>query len=286
MALSMSASLGRGVFLSNAQADMNCALWQYPHWTTSTSVHARRSASICCPCTPSMVVTSRPCTASIGVTHERTASPFRCTVQAPHNALPQPNFVPTSFNSPRSTQSSGVSGSAFTVRLLLLIESVVMVFLVASSDFQRQAAQPLSRERVHGVGDRRCNRRRARFAHTPGRLIAGYDLHLDCRALVDAKRWVVVKVALLHLTLIDGDLAVERSRQAVHDGAFHLLANQVRVHGHTAVDDALDPVHTNLFIFGQRDFGDLRNDAAEGAVDREAPRALRAVGRFAVGPSA
>src|SRR5882672_4911196 len=271
MALSMSASLGRGVFLSNAQADMNCALWQYPHWTTSTSVHARRSASICCPCTPSMVVTSRPCTASIGVTHERTASPFRCTVQAPHSALPQPNFVPTSFNSPRSTQSSGVSGSAFTVRVLPLIESVVMVFLAndggkrhgyprfgrskVSSDFQRQAAQTLSRECEHGVGDRRCDRRRARLAHTPGRLIAGNDLDLDCRALVDAQRRVVVKVALLNPTLVDGDLAMERGRQAIHDGAFHLLANQVWIHRHTAVDDADDPVHANLVILGQRDFG-------------------------------
>jgi hypothetical protein len=27
-------------------------------------------------------------------------------VQAPHKALPQPNLVPTSFSSPRSTQSS------------------------------------------------------------------------------------------------------------------------------------------------------------------------------------
>src|ERR1700730_2276682 len=147
-----------------------------------------------------MVVTSRPCTASIGVTQARTASPFTCTVHAPHSALPQPNLVPTSFSSPRSTHSSGVSGSAFTVTVLPLIESVVIVLLACmfprtlhgyprlgrssvSSDFQRQAAQALSRERVHGVGDCRCNRRGAGFAHPRGRLIARHDLDLDWRTL-------------------------------------------------------------------------------------------------------
>src|SRR5260370_21946872 len=128
-ALSISASLGLGVFLSSAHADISCPLWQYPHWTTSTSVHARRRESICAPLTPSMVMISRPCAASIGMTHERTASPSKCTVHAPHSALPHPNLVPTSCNSPRSTHSRGVSGSAFTVTVLPLILSVVMAFL-------------------------------------------------------------------------------------------------------------------------------------------------------------
>ena len=34
-----------------------------------------------------------------------------CTVQAPHWAMPHPNFVPTIFNSSRSTHRSGVSSS-------------------------------------------------------------------------------------------------------------------------------------------------------------------------------
>ncbi|MCY1376269.1 hypothetical protein D9M69_637470 [compost metagenome] len=77
-----------------------------------------------------MVVTSRPATASSGVTQERTAWPSRCTVQAPHSALPQPNLVPTSFISPRSTHSSGVSGSALTVAVRPLIFSVVVVVVM------------------------------------------------------------------------------------------------------------------------------------------------------------
>ena len=56
------------------------------------------------------------------VTHERTGAPSRCTVHAPQSAMPQPNFVPVSPRSSRSTQSSGVSGSAvtFTARPLTL----------------------------------------------------------------------------------------------------------------------------------------------------------------------
>ena len=41
-----------------------------------------------------MVVTCLPATAETGVTHERIGLPSRCTVQAPHSAMPQPNLVP------------------------------------------------------------------------------------------------------------------------------------------------------------------------------------------------
>ena len=43
--------------------------------------------------------------------HERIGLPSICTVQAPHCAMPQPNFVPVRPTTSRSTQSSGVSGS-------------------------------------------------------------------------------------------------------------------------------------------------------------------------------
>ena len=44
-----------------------------------------------------MVVIRRPATADTGVTHERIGCPSRCTVQAPHRAMPQPNLVPLSL---------------------------------------------------------------------------------------------------------------------------------------------------------------------------------------------
>src|SRR5690349_24068266 len=61
-----------------------------------------------------MVVIVKPAAAEIGVTQERIASPFRCTVQAPHRAAPQPNLVPVMLRLSRSAQRMGVEGSAST----------------------------------------------------------------------------------------------------------------------------------------------------------------------------
>src|SRR5512134_2091972 len=60
---------------------------------------------------PSMVTTFLPATAESGVVHALTASPPTSTVQAPQTAMPQPNLVPISPNSSRTTHISGVSGS-------------------------------------------------------------------------------------------------------------------------------------------------------------------------------
>src|SRR2546425_6002436 len=51
-------------------------------------------------------------TAETGSTHERTASPPKCTVQAPHCAMPHPNFVPVIPRLSRRTHRSGVFAAA------------------------------------------------------------------------------------------------------------------------------------------------------------------------------
>jgi hypothetical protein len=56
-------------------------------------------------------------TLSIGITQERTGFPSRWTVQAPHKALPHPNFVPVIPSTSRSTHNSGVSLSTSTLWL-------------------------------------------------------------------------------------------------------------------------------------------------------------------------
>ena len=61
--------------------------------------------------TASIVSTATPSRPPTGTRQDRVASPFRCTVQAPHCAMPQPNFVPVRPSSSRSTHKSGVSGS-------------------------------------------------------------------------------------------------------------------------------------------------------------------------------
>src|SRR6202047_3096946 len=58
-----------------------------------------------------MVVMFLPSAAETGVTHDRTAAPSRWIVQAPHSAMPQPNFVPSRPSSSRRYQSSGVFAS-------------------------------------------------------------------------------------------------------------------------------------------------------------------------------
>src|SRR6516164_860029 len=48
------------------------------------------------------------------MTQERNGIPFRCTVHAPHKALPQPNFVPVMPSTSRKTHSKGMSPSTST----------------------------------------------------------------------------------------------------------------------------------------------------------------------------
>src|SRR5439155_8855504 len=83
MASSMSASVGRGVSRSSTAAAMIWPDWQYPHCGTSASIHATCSGCRRSGARPSMVTTFLPAARRTGVTHDRTASPSRCTVQAP-----------------------------------------------------------------------------------------------------------------------------------------------------------------------------------------------------------
>src|SRR6202035_482761 len=59
-----------------------------------------------------MVVTARSRTAPTGSMQDRTGLPSICTVQAPHWAMPQPNFVPVMPRMSRRPQSRGMSGGA------------------------------------------------------------------------------------------------------------------------------------------------------------------------------
>src|SRR5262245_452682 len=65
-----------------------------------------------------MVTTVLPSTAEAWVWHARTATPSRCTVQAPHRPAPQPYLVPVKPTWSRMTHRSGGDGSASTVTRL------------------------------------------------------------------------------------------------------------------------------------------------------------------------
>src|SRR3954464_11140806 len=63
---------------------------------------------------------------STGVTQDRVAMPSICTVQAPHWAIPQPNFVPVMPSTSRNTQRSGMSAGASNDFCSPLIVSLFM----------------------------------------------------------------------------------------------------------------------------------------------------------------
>src|SRR5271167_1880775 len=71
-----------------------------------------------------MVIMLFPATCDTGVEHDRIAAPSTCTVQAPQNPAPQPNFVPVSSSVSRKTQSNGVSGETLTFFSLPLTRNV------------------------------------------------------------------------------------------------------------------------------------------------------------------
>src|SRR6185436_11174912 len=80
-----------------------------------------------------MVVTFLPATAETGVMHERVGTPSTCTVQAPHCAMPQPNFVPVRPSSSRITHSSGVSAACSEFVSFPLTANLIMLSLLQGS---------------------------------------------------------------------------------------------------------------------------------------------------------
>src|SRR5690606_42073759 len=68
----------------------------------------------------------------MGVLQERMGLPLTCTVQAPQSAMPQPNLVPVSFSSSRSTQSNGVSGSTSSNNRSC---PLIIIFIAVASSF-------------------------------------------------------------------------------------------------------------------------------------------------------
>src|SRR5215467_8775648 len=75
-----------------------------------------------------MVVIDLPSTSDTGMAQERVALPSICTVQAPHDAIPQPNLVPVSLRCSRKTHRSGVLASTPTSLRTPLTVKATMCF--------------------------------------------------------------------------------------------------------------------------------------------------------------
>ena len=98
-----------------------------------------------------MVVICWPSAAETGVTQDRSGVPLRCTVQAPHWAMPQPNLVPVRFRLSRSTHRSGVSGSTSISWLLPFTVSLIIVISEGAFSIASRARRCGRRGRPHYV---------------------------------------------------------------------------------------------------------------------------------------
>src|SRR6266853_1788466 len=120
----------------------------------------------------SIVVISEAPMLSTGVMQERVATPSTCTVQAPHSAMPHPNFVPVMPSTSRNTHKSGVSPSTSTVRstpLILIAVAMATSRLSRGSGMERDSLPWQSAGNAQ-LGCRRSGRKAARSGRSlPGR---------------------------------------------------------------------------------------------------------------------
>src|SRR5690348_6033078 len=80
-----------------------------------------------------MVVMLLPASAPMRVTQERMALPSRCTVQAPHSAMPQPYLVPVRPSTSRRYHSSGICGSPLKERSTPLTLRRIMLYSMSET---------------------------------------------------------------------------------------------------------------------------------------------------------
>src|SRR5690242_3609993 len=135
----------------------------------------------------------------------------------------------------------------------------------------RQLAYAPSRDRKDRIGQSGHDTRRARLAYPAGRFRALYDTDVNLRRLVHAEHAVIAEVRLLNATLLDRDFPVQRSGQAENDAALHLCANGVGIDLHTAIDGAPHACRPDVAVLVNRDFHDLRNEAAEAGTKGDSP---------------
>src|SRR5262245_32817660 len=123
---SISASVGFGYCFKKAAAAMICPDWRYPHCGTSSASQACCTGGLASDERPSIVVTLLLATSPTWTLQDRMASPSTRTVQAPHCAMPQPNFVPVMPSSSRMIQSNGISASTSSEYAFPLTVSEIM----------------------------------------------------------------------------------------------------------------------------------------------------------------
>src|SRR5262249_34431161 len=153
-----------------------------------------------------------------------TGAPSTWSVQAPHRAMPQPNFVPVNPSCSRTTQRSGVSGSASTRRSFpLTLSSNIALPFRRTDEAQAQAlsrkrhrAQAASARGKDRVGEGRADEYRPRLADAAQLFAARNEFRQHLRRFGEIRKLVAVEVALNHGSLAEGDLGLAVGKPIDH----------------------------------------------------------------------
>src|SRR5690349_13086771 len=121
-----------------------------------------------------------------------------------------------------------------------------------------------------GVGHCRDDSRSSRLADSARWILTLNDVNFDSRRLIDTQHFVSVEIGLLHTSIFEGDLAIERCRKAEHNSALYLCAHGIGIDNSAAIDCAHDAAHTHRSIPRYFDFSNLRHIGGEGVLDRDA----------------
>src|SRR6266851_3909431 len=103
---------------------------------------------------------------------------------------------------------------------------------------QRQLPNSLPGRREYRVGHGGGGDSGTRLADSSGSLIAAYQVHFDCRRLIDPQDANIMEVGLLHPAVLERHFAVEGAADSEDDAALDLRFHGVRVHDDATVDGA------------------------------------------------
>src|SRR5258708_7176148 len=134
----------------------------------------------------------------------------------------------------------------------------------------RQLAQSRSGRGKDRVGYCRSDRRGSSLAHPPRWLGAVHDVNLDRWRLVHPQHPVIVEIALLDTTGLEGDLSIQRRRDPEDARALDLRLDRIRIDDSAAIHRADDAPDTNRPVARHFDFGNLRHIRREDELDGDA----------------
>ena len=112
--------------------------------------------------------------------------------------------------------------------------------------FQGKAALAFPGQGKQRVTQSWYHRRYTGLPHTGGRFIAIDDVHHHLGPLIMTHERVIVEIALLDLSAFQGNVAVERCREAKDNTALDLIANNVRIDHLAAIHSTVHPVHPDF----------------------------------------